>query len=72
MADGGAVWVESRVGGCPPVVGGGQEVGEGCRRARTVREEERKWGKGGGGAVAAATVLIRWAEVGDSRLGDAT
>jgi hypothetical protein len=31
-----------------------------------------KMGKRRGGAVAAATVLIRWAEVGDSRLGDAT
>jgi hypothetical protein len=45
MTDGGAVRAKSCAGQCPPVVGGGEEVGWGVKRARAVGEEERNWGK---------------------------
>jgi hypothetical protein len=48
MADGGTVQAESHAGRRPPVIGGGQVVGRGVRRARAAGEKERKRGKGGG------------------------
>jgi hypothetical protein len=69
MVDDGTVRAESCVGRA--VVGGGQEVGRVVGRARAFGEGERKWGKEGG-VVAAATILNRCAEVGDSQRGGAT